>query len=626
MMKKIDGPTPSGGSYATVAYLNDDHESVDEELATTVIISEFDDDGNIINEIFSKKKENKDLTGKYEKINLKENRRGKCKKGTVDESFKCSDGDEAKESRDRMSDFDTMKTSKEMIVYKIKYGKFPVSEKENRDSLYGPESLAVKGYLHELGYDNKPKKVSSKEMDALVKKGSAELWRGVSDPKAKDTFINGDFETRGGMYGTGIYTAYGKAGKEVAEKYSRSELTSNNKTSGSVIRMTLSNNARIIKDKELERIKSDYINNLFEKEISRDEMAKMSFKEFDDAKNFNESLRAKGSLLSEPAIFAALMGYDAIDVPDQQYMILINRSKVVVVNDLPVSKYVEPKENARGKCKKDSYKQGTFECDPAESDTKVEEKKPAKVNPVYEDMKKTFGATSVDLKGIKIEDTKVILSALKEENAYMPIHLDEIGHVPGANAARMTLTRYTQRGPDGNKIVKTTSRLDISARHFKNEKENNEESSLESMIAVREKGLTEIDNARKSMGDKVNYGLLKLRAKISIELNDLIKQKEEGRKFIPNTAAQLFPPGNDRIRNIIFHEAGHYRWDNSLSKDDIQLINNTFLDAAKNDKDDFPSIYSKKNSSEWWSEQYSLFRMGKDAHPIVGKIMNKYKK
>ncbi|MBE6152809.1 MAG: hypothetical protein E7166_01090 [Firmicutes bacterium] len=59
MSKKMDGPTPNGGSYATITYFDDKGKIVDESIATRAIGCEFDENDELICESWIILKEEK---------------------------------------------------------------------------------------------------------------------------------------------------------------------------------------------------------------------------------------------------------------------------------------------------------------------------------------------------------------------------------------------------------------------------------------------------------------------------------------------------------------------------------------------------------------------------------------
>ena len=50
--KRCDEPTPSGGAYSEIYYLNDENEAVDSSIATHCVIRECLADGTLIQEIW----------------------------------------------------------------------------------------------------------------------------------------------------------------------------------------------------------------------------------------------------------------------------------------------------------------------------------------------------------------------------------------------------------------------------------------------------------------------------------------------------------------------------------------------------------------------------------------------
>ena len=46
--QRIDGPTPGGGDYSEIIYLDDNGDAVDEDVATKCVIRECASDGSLI--------------------------------------------------------------------------------------------------------------------------------------------------------------------------------------------------------------------------------------------------------------------------------------------------------------------------------------------------------------------------------------------------------------------------------------------------------------------------------------------------------------------------------------------------------------------------------------------------
>ena len=51
-MERVEGPTPSGGAYAEAYYVDENNEEVAKEIATNMIIKEYDEDDNLINTVY----------------------------------------------------------------------------------------------------------------------------------------------------------------------------------------------------------------------------------------------------------------------------------------------------------------------------------------------------------------------------------------------------------------------------------------------------------------------------------------------------------------------------------------------------------------------------------------------
>lgn len=58
MSQHVDGPTPHGGAYATIYYLDDSEKAVSKENATKVRICEFDKNNKLIYTTYMRKNNN----------------------------------------------------------------------------------------------------------------------------------------------------------------------------------------------------------------------------------------------------------------------------------------------------------------------------------------------------------------------------------------------------------------------------------------------------------------------------------------------------------------------------------------------------------------------------------------
>lgn len=93
-----------------------------------------------------------------------------------------------------------------------------------------------------IGFDGPPTVVSKKEMDAAVAAGAREMWRGVAERRFADTLRGGDMRYGTGLFGSGIYTAWGPQAASEASTYGPT-----------IVRMALSPDAKVADGKELER-------------------------------------------------------------------------------------------------------------------------------------------------------------------------------------------------------------------------------------------------------------------------------------------------------------------------------------------------------------------------------------
>ncbi len=168
---------------------------------------------------------------------------------------------------------------------------------------------------HEIGFAGKPEVLSQKELDAKVKSGEIELFRGVTSQEYADAFREGDYFAGRGINGDGTYTETGKGAAKVASSYAGED--------GEVLRMTLRSDARIA---NYEDVLSEYRND-------RNALKEGLFSET----NKEERLRLTAYALIKNDIgrWAMGKGYDAIKLPYANIYIILNRTSVRVQERKP---------------------------------------------------------------------------------------------------------------------------------------------------------------------------------------------------------------------------------------------------------------------------------------------------
>lgn len=193
-----------------------------------------------------------------------------------------------------------------------------------------------------LDYDSVPRLVSPEEFLKLSNDSSyGIIYRGISGEDALkhvEQFKNGDMYVGGGnaaARGTGIYAAYGEEAYEnIAQVYASKGGTTSD---GLVMEMLLSDDAKII---DFDTIQSEQWEVL-------DSMAKSFSKydslitDFDSLANNLSKITDSADLkkaqfilntLSNTGYYAALRGFDAIDVIDKKYLVICNRGKIIMAD------------------------------------------------------------------------------------------------------------------------------------------------------------------------------------------------------------------------------------------------------------------------------------------------------
>ena len=206
------------------------------------------------------------------------------------------------------------------------------------NALHG--DIVLQDMAKEVGFDKKPTLLSKEEMDAYIQQGNRELFRGIAGREAEtyvEQFKTGEYFAGKGVYGNGIYTAYGEDGMEVAKQFA-------GRVEKNVLRISLKKDAKIISyDALIEMQKSEFtalkdeeraLRRKARKEADRiydetgdDDKVEMFLKEA--AKKWEEKERYRRAL-ADPGRYALYKGYDAIDIPSSRFMVVLNRGKVFV--------------------------------------------------------------------------------------------------------------------------------------------------------------------------------------------------------------------------------------------------------------------------------------------------------
>ena len=157
------------------------------------------------------------------------------------------------------------------------------------------------------------------------------LYRGISAENSEllcqyiNEFINGApfYGGRASIYGTGIYTVIGND-RNVANKYASDGDTND---CGIVIESILSKDSKVIEYSKIDCIREKIINRL--RKLYSNEII-----------NFIE-------ILQDDGLFSAILGYDAIFVEEKNYVVVLNRQKMIVnsnsINNIKVNNESYPK-------------------------------------------------------------------------------------------------------------------------------------------------------------------------------------------------------------------------------------------------------------------------------------------
>lgn len=158
----------------------------------------------------------------------------------------------------------------------------------------GP-SNARREFYKAIGYGDKPKVVSNDEFNELSK-GKDILTR-TEEVNQHERFLNGDYEHStlvNSMYGTGIYFTLDEKGSSYYRK------------SGQITFNAILDNAKVISTDDIKEIR----------------------------KNIERVEDIDSIILADYGILASILGYDALYIKEENYMLVMNRGKLIVTDGL----------------------------------------------------------------------------------------------------------------------------------------------------------------------------------------------------------------------------------------------------------------------------------------------------
>lgn len=169
------------------------------------------------------------------------------------------------------------------------------------DSFASVGDPSLSAMWKQQGFDGLPAVVSSSDLDAAIQGGAKEIFRGLSGPDAAkyaEQFRSGEAFAGTGNYGNGTYFGIGPGGQKVATQYAG---TSSNQ--GTVIRAALRADAKV---------------------ASWDDIGVPDFA-------FLQKLGPDiGPKLFDAGRLATALGYDAMTAMDGEYLIVLNRTALMV--------------------------------------------------------------------------------------------------------------------------------------------------------------------------------------------------------------------------------------------------------------------------------------------------------
>ena len=193
--------------------------------------------------------------------------------------------------------------------------------------------------LKSLNYDKIPKNVNSKEFGSLAANSKyGIIYRGISadTPEQAKEYVKQFKEgplyvggTNASIKGAGIYTCYGD-NKAAMDYSTNGGHTSNSK----IIEMVLDETANVVDYDKLVEEQNKSLNTMskqfskYDKSITDLDSLSQNIDKISDKTDLKKATFLS-KVLNNAGHYAAVNGYDAIDVADKKYLIILNRGKVI---------------------------------------------------------------------------------------------------------------------------------------------------------------------------------------------------------------------------------------------------------------------------------------------------------
>jgi len=190
----------------------------------------------------------------------------------------------------------------------------------------------------EQGFDRLPTVVTKEAFEAIDVPNEYDLYRGVETALGHENLMYGEYWGGVGIYGNGTYAAiknnYGdsKFGSGVSRNYAGER--------GWVMRAKLDPEAKVILYDDARKVRKELREALYEQHEKlladlEERRGLMSFQEYRQAKSKidNDTIRA-ASLIEDEGAVAASLGYDAIYVKSEGYVVILNRTALTMSEEV----------------------------------------------------------------------------------------------------------------------------------------------------------------------------------------------------------------------------------------------------------------------------------------------------